>query len=166
MHSKTVQVGRHSSKHLSNIAIHKVMASAGKSPARSHGTVKSKSPARSIGKKGDKLAEETVADTDVYSVHQLGDWLPLARRGVVPPASISEGRLTNFMPGYEKIADMDGEDALVAAAAEAARWRPPPFFVRHFHDEEAVRRMTYKRLGRTDMFVAKISLGIEWIVLS
>ncbi|VDL82097.1 unnamed protein product [Nippostrongylus brasiliensis] len=35
----------------------------------------------------------------------------------------------------------------------------PPTFVARFHDEAAVRRMLYRRLGQTDMIVSKISFG-------
>ncbi len=35
----------------------------------------------------------------------------------------------------------------------------PTTFVRGFHDEEAVKRTTYSRLGSTDMHVSKLSLG-------
>uniref|UniRef100_A0A0K0DNV8 Aldo_ket_red domain-containing protein n=1 Tax=Angiostrongylus cantonensis TaxID=6313 RepID=A0A0K0DNV8_ANGCA len=35
----------------------------------------------------------------------------------------------------------------------------PPTFVARFHDEAAVRRMQYRRLGQTEMIVSKISFG-------
>ncbi|CAJ0597766.1 unnamed protein product [Cylicocyclus nassatus] len=35
----------------------------------------------------------------------------------------------------------------------------PPTFIPRFHDEAAVRRMQYRRLGQTDMIVSKISFG-------
>ncbi|CAH1101095.1 unnamed protein product [Psylliodes chrysocephalus] len=35
----------------------------------------------------------------------------------------------------------------------------PETFIRGFHDEKAVRKMTYTKLGKTDMNVSKISLG-------
>lgn len=35
----------------------------------------------------------------------------------------------------------------------------PPTFVKGFHDEEAVRKMKYKRLGNTDMIVSHLSIG-------
>uniref|UniRef100_A0A914WFD0 Methylmalonyl-CoA mutase n=1 Tax=Plectus sambesii TaxID=2011161 RepID=A0A914WFD0_9BILA len=46
--------------------------------------------------------------------------------------------------------------------AEAYSKNPPslpPTFVKGFHDEEAVKRTTYTRLGGTDMEVSKMSLG-------
>jgi hypothetical protein len=103
--------------------------------------------------------EKSVRAEDVYSLHKPADWLPLARQGVVPPATLSEGRISNFMPGYDKVVDMAGDDERLEREAVAAKWRPPAFFVRGFHDEQAVRRMTYRRLGRTHMFVAQLSLG-------
>lgn len=35
----------------------------------------------------------------------------------------------------------------------------PPTFVKGFHDEDAVRKMTYLPLGRTGLLVSKLSLG-------
>lgn len=35
----------------------------------------------------------------------------------------------------------------------------PPTFVKGFHDEEAVRKMKYRKLGRTDLIISKLSLG-------
>ncbi|ETN78465.1 hypothetical protein NECAME_02902 [Necator americanus] len=35
----------------------------------------------------------------------------------------------------------------------------PPTFVARFHDEAAVRRMQYRRLGQTEMIVSKIAFG-------
>lgn len=35
----------------------------------------------------------------------------------------------------------------------------PPTFVKGFHDEAAVRKMTYTQLGKTDLFVSKLSIG-------
>lgn len=35
----------------------------------------------------------------------------------------------------------------------------PPTFVKGFHDEESVRKMTYNQLGRTGLLVSKLSLG-------
>lgn len=35
----------------------------------------------------------------------------------------------------------------------------PPTFVKDFHDEEAVRKMSYQKLGKTDLIVSKLSIG-------
>lgn len=35
----------------------------------------------------------------------------------------------------------------------------PPTYVEGFHDLEAVKVMKYKRLGRTDLLVSKLSFG-------
>lgn len=35
----------------------------------------------------------------------------------------------------------------------------PTTFVKGFHDEEAVRKMTYNQLGKTGLFVSKLSIG-------
>lgn len=35
----------------------------------------------------------------------------------------------------------------------------PPTFVKGFHDEDAVRKMTYQKLGRTGLMVSKLSIG-------
>lgn len=35
----------------------------------------------------------------------------------------------------------------------------PPTFVKGFHDEAAVRKMTYNKLGKTGLMVSKLSLG-------
>ncbi|EPB72278.1 oxidoreductase, aldo/keto reductase family protein [Ancylostoma ceylanicum] len=41
------------------------------------------------------------------------------------------------------------------------KWKPalPPTFVARFHDEAAVRRMQYRRLGQTEMVVSRIGFG-------
>ncbi len=41
----------------------------------------------------------------------------------------------------------------------------PTTFVSGFHDEEAVKRTTYSRLGSTDMHVSKLSLG-KWLCMT
>ena len=35
----------------------------------------------------------------------------------------------------------------------------PATFVKGFHDEAAVRKMEYRKLGRTGLMVSKLSLG-------
>lgn len=35
----------------------------------------------------------------------------------------------------------------------------PATFVKGFHDEEAVRKMVYNKLGRTNLMVSKLSIG-------
>lgn len=35
----------------------------------------------------------------------------------------------------------------------------PPTFVKGFHDEEAVKKMKYEKLGRTGLMVSKLSIG-------
>lgn len=35
----------------------------------------------------------------------------------------------------------------------------PATFVQGFHDEKAVRRLTYKKLGSTGLVISKLSLG-------
>lgn len=35
----------------------------------------------------------------------------------------------------------------------------PPTFVKGFHDEEAVRKMQYQKLGETGLIVSKLSIG-------
>lgn len=35
----------------------------------------------------------------------------------------------------------------------------PATFVKGFHDEEAVRKMVYNKLGKTNLMVSKLSLG-------
>lgn len=54
-----------------------------------------------------------------------------------------------------------GESALSLSSAGrlSADWQPPPFYVAGFHDMESVKRMTYKRLGDTNILISKLSLG-------
>lgn len=35
----------------------------------------------------------------------------------------------------------------------------PPTFVKGFHNEEAVRKMKYNRLGKTDLIVSHLAMG-------
>ena len=42
----------------------------------------------------------------------------------------------------------------------------PPTFVPRFHDEGAVKRMTYRRLANTEMVISKISFGKDFQTIS
>lgn len=35
----------------------------------------------------------------------------------------------------------------------------PPTFIQGFHNEEAVKKMKYQKLGRTGLMVSKLSIG-------